>query len=517
MKLLATFLKSRLWLVVPLLCATTFLNAVRAQIAYRDTILTQTDTVIYWAQIPAGYSPAAPPAMLIWWHQLGGNQLECSTHTVFDTEANERGWICASHFGPNDRHYNTQRAQLHCKLMLDEIMQDCPFSMDSIYMIGGSMGGASGQIWHNNNCGPDDYFIAAHAGGSQILDCQLRQEQYLSAGDTNRSMRAAFGGLPGESDSIDWAYHRASAVFAADTTESMHFNSLHLPVWNTWGNNAAENTAYGLIGLIWDSLRRADNADSTLMDTSDIAGHGLQVMPADSVCNWLSGFAANRYPDIVSINADENDSYYWTDVEVIGSQTFGRYSVRKDSAQRRIEVNYVRNVASITVNFDFPWSVWDTLSCAVTIGDTPIETTTLILDGVRLPSDVYVLSGEPIISYEYDWELLRLIFHLAASGEFFIDFRGSAEPHPEIPLELKIAGAYPNPFNSTVVFEIQSPKAVQQTITLYNILGREVLSKDVNLTIGSQRVLLNAEGLTSGTYYARLNSISDVQKIVLIR
>jgi hypothetical protein len=475
------------------------------------------DTARFWAQIPAHYSASNPPAIIIWWHQLGGTQLEMANSTLFDSVANARGWIAASHFGPNDRHWNTARAQEHCRAMLDWISTYFPFSRDSIYMIGGSMGGAAGQVWHNNNCGLNDYFIAATAGGSQILDCQLRQEQYLAAQDTNRSMRAAFGGLPSERDSVAFQYHRASAIFFADTSQSMHFNSLHLPVWNTWGATAVEDTAYGFPAFTWESLRRAGGAEITFAQRSSIAGHGLAIMPADTICDWLSHFSANRYPDILSINADENDSYYWTTVRLVNNDTtFGRYGVHKDSSTRFLYVTIVRNIAALDVDFSFPWPVFDSLNCIVLFGDTVPSTVGLTLTSVPEPVRLSYHFGE-LPSWSYAAGVLNLT--LRGDAGFTVVFPGGNAPDRPwtLPHELRIVRAYPNPFNSTVLLEIESPAAVRDEIVLYDLLGRVAFSRPVTLSAGCQRIPLVADGLASGTYYARLARGSRPLRLVLIR
>jgi len=475
------------------------------------TVTPSGDTARFWALIPAGYSAAHPPAILIWWHQLGGSWREMADYTAFDEEANARGWIAASHFGPNDRHWNTARAQEHCRAMLDWIAARYPFSRDSIYMIGGSMGGAAGQVWHNNHCGPEDYFIAATAGASQILDCQLRQEQYLAAGDTNFSMRTAFGGLPAERDSVAFQYHRASAIHFADTGQSMHFNSLHLPVWNTWGATAAESTAHGFPAVLWDSLRRAGGADTTLTQGSNIGAHGLGIMPADSICNWLSGFSANRYPDEISVNADEDDSYYWTSAWLASSDTvFGRYGARKDSSQRLLEITLVRNIAALDVNFLFPWPPFDSLTCVVHVGEEEPPTVGLTLVSVPEPTRLTTHWGVPP-SWNYLSGVLNLTLH--GDAEFTIMFRSV----PTVPTQLRIVRAYPNPFNTTVILEIQSPATARDDIVLFDLLGRVALTKSVTLTSGTQHVPLSAQGLASGAYYARLSHSSRPLRLILIR
>ena len=194
------------------------------------------DTNRFWVQIPEGYSPTQPPALLSWWHGYGGSRFELLGAAGWADSLNSRGWIGACHTGgPTTHHYNVQMAQDHCRIMLDWIMERYPFSRDSVYMMGSSMGAAAPFIWHNNNCGVMSYPLAAGAGGSPILDCELRQHQYIDSGHINNAMIENFGGIPDTSEAVDFEYHRYSAVHLADTSQSMHFNSLHLPCYARWG------------------------------------------------------------------------------------------------------------------------------------------------------------------------------------------------------------------------------------------------------------------------------------------
>lgn len=477
------------------------------------------DTAHFWAQLPAEYTPASPPAILIWWHQLGGSELEMRDHTQFETAANARGWIAASHRGPNDRHWNARIAQEHCRAVLDWIAERYPFARDSIYMIGGSMGGAAGQVWHNNNCGSDDYLIAATAGASQILDCQLRQEQYLADGQINQSMRAAFGGLPDEGDSVLFEYHRASAIYLADTTQSMHFNSLHLPVWNTWGNSDLEWLAYGHPAETWDSLRRDDNADTTLTFPTDQNGHGLGLMPVDAVCDWLSGFSANRYPDEISINADASGDYYWTHVELADTNwTFGRYAAVKDSSSRRLDISMMSNVASLEVHFDFSWCEFDSLLCRWRQSDPGIAGITAALNSVPEPHEIVVHNGL-LESSAYNNGRLSLAFR-SSDAEFTVHFQsdGIGGRQQLLPRDARLVSAYPNPFNTSTRLLIESSLPVQADLLVHDVLGRLVIMKAIHLDAGVQQVPLAAAGLASGQYFVTLAwSKHPPLRITLIR
>jgi len=477
------------------------------------------DMAYFWAQIPAEYTPVSPPAILIWWHQWGGSEFEMRDHTQFETTANARGWIAASHRGPNDRHWNARIAQEHCRAMLDWIAERYPFARDSIYMIGGSMGGAAGQVWHNNNCGSEDYLIAATAGASQILDCQLRQEQYLADGQVNESMRTVFGGLPDEGDSVRFEYHRASAIHFADTTQSMHFNSLHLPVWNTWGNSDLEWLAYGHPAETWDSLRRNSSADSTLTFPTDQNGHGLGLMPVDAVCEWLSGFSANRYPDEISISADESGSYYWTHAELLDTNwTFGRYTAAKDSASRRLDISMVSNIASLDVCFDFPWSAFDSLVCHWQQRDPGIPGITAALDSIPEPHEIVVHAGL-LESYSYRDGRLSLTF-LTDEAEFAVYFQSdySGAQQEKLPRDIRLVSAYPNPFNSSTRLTIESRHPIQTELLVHDILGRLVSIRAIHLDAGIQQVSLAATGLASGQYFITLEASEHPPlRITLIR
>jgi hypothetical protein len=477
------------------------------------------DTALFWAQIPGNYDSMHPPAILIWWHQLGGSQYEMHDFTNFDWLANQRGWIAASHFGYSDRHWNTQRAQAHCKAMMDWLMERYPFCRDSIYMIGGSMGGAAGQVWNNNNCGSlDDYMIAANAGASQILDTQLRQEQYLASGDTNRSMREDFGGLPSDSSAVAFQYHRASAVFFADTTQSMHFNSLNLPVYNTWGQNELEWLAYGFPAGWWDSLRRGDDALVTVSFCSGIPMHGLSDFNQDSVVEWLSRFSVDRYPKRLSINADESDEYYWTRVTLADTNhTFGRYGVIRDEGARRLDITLVHNISQIDIECRFPWPNWDSLSGHwVQLDSTGERGCTVRLCGI--PSITSVRWGSEVPSLlQYNHDTLSAYIHGAADCILLFADDTSGPGHP-VPARYALVSAYPNPFNSEISFEIESSGSAFRQLRFYDLLGRIALTKSVQLSPGTQRVNVSATGLASGIYFASLSGSSNAPiKIVLIR
>jgi hypothetical protein len=501
-------------LSVPLMAQTEF--------SHFDT--TATDTFEFWMRTPPNYNPSNPPALLFWWHHFSSGLYEMRDNTMFDTLCSQRGWIAATMFGPDaGKHYQGTHGQQHAQLALDWAMQTAPFSTDSIYMVGGSMGGAAGLVWNNNHCGIHDYMPAAAVSGSGILDCELRQQQYVDSGHTLVAMRDVFGGFPWDNDSVAYEYHRASAVRISDTTKSMHFNSLHLPAYCRWGTTdscwSCEWFAYGRPAQHLDTLRRAGHADTSNIDTSGINGHGLAVLDQAAVVEWLSGFSVNRFPANISINADEDDEYYWTRVR-LGPERFvmGRYGVARDSTRRRLDINLVRNVSSLEIEFAFPWAQFDSLvGTWINYDSALVHLPQIMLTGVPTVRAVQGPSGGTVpFTYRAD----TLTVALAASGNYVVrfDFNGVTPHAAQKPGEWRLLSAYPNPFNSQLALELESQFFGQREIRLYDITGREAKSLMVSLQPGVQRVLISGDGLASGIYFVVLpRSGQAPRKVVLLK
>jgi hypothetical protein len=489
--------------------------AANALESVEEVLVDGADTVIFAAQIPDGYSPDSPPAIVVAWHGWGSSQYEIFSSTEFDTEANRRGWILTSHIGQTYTHWNNYQAQRHCRIMLDWLTEHYPFDRDSIYMIGGSMGGAAGQVWHVNNCGSDDYLVAATAGGSQILDLEYRALQYLADGDTNTTMRDLFGGLPGVSDSTDYEYHRASAVYLADTTESMHFNALTLPVWCSWGSSQLELIAYALPALDYQLYYRAGIPELNEFFPSEINQHGYRIMWAEGVCNWLSRFSVNRYPDHLSIAADENDDYYYTTAELgQTAYTFGRYAVLKNPQERRIDITLIRNIQALAVNFDFPWANYDTLRGFWSSLDESVENPVIRLHHTPQIDTIYREDG---IGIEYSLEQEQAEIPLAEDGEYTVVFEPQEveSPNQIVVQDYAILAAYPNPFNAEVSLRISSPRASVRQLQLFNVQGQIVYSAPVLLQPGENQVSLNASSFGSGIYFVTIQ-IESIRPLKLI-
>ncbi|MCO6474175.1 MAG: beta-propeller domain-containing protein [Melioribacteraceae bacterium] len=92
-----------------------------------------------------------------------------------------------------------------------------------------------------------------------------------------------------------------------------------------------------------------------------------------------------------------------------------------------------------------------------------------------------------------------------------------------VPQIFSLKQNYPNPFNPTTTIQFSIPAVKMNSnvsLKVYDLLGREVaVLVNKNLLPGTYEVKFNAEGLSSGIYYYRLNagSVNQTKKMMLIR
>jgi hypothetical protein len=97
---------------------------------------------------------------------------------------------------------------------------------------------------------------------------------------------------------------------------------------------------------------------------------------------------------------------------------------------------------------------------------------------------------------------------------------GTSTAANEIPNVFRLYTNYPNPFNPSTMIKFDIPKGTHVTLSIYDILGKEV-DKLVNGYVqpGSYEVLWDASNYASGTYFYRFESgsFTDLKKMVLVK
>jgi hypothetical protein len=93
-------------------------------------------------------------------------------------------------------------------------------------------------------------------------------------------------------------------------------------------------------------------------------------------------------------------------------------------------------------------------------------------------------------------------------------------PNVPIPKDLSLGQAYPNPFNATTVIPFRVANNGLVTITVFDILGREVAELFNQQALpGEYRLQWSAEDLPSGIYFVGLSAGAEnhVRKVVLLK
>jgi hypothetical protein len=123
-----------------------------------------------------------------------------------------------------------------------------------------------------------------------------------------------------------------------------------------------------------------------------------------------------------------------------------------------------------------------------------------------------------------DIDILGQYLLTISSGYFRVfqyDTLSAIQSHPEAtPNRFYLYPCYPNPFNPSTVIRFSLPHIEQAKLTIYDVTGRQVkvLTNEV-LNAGEHRVTFDGSTLSSGVYFARLESGYRMQteKLVLIK
>lgn len=96
------------------------------------------------------------------------------------------------------------------------------------------------------------------------------------------------------------------------------------------------------------------------------------------------------------------------------------------------------------------------------------------------------------------------------------------DPFEELPEVFAVGSNYPNPFNPSTTIPFALDKPIDVTVTVYDIMGREVsvLSKNELFKAGEHSLTFNAQNLTSGIYLYRIElgtGESETNKMTFIK
>ena len=308
----------------------TLISIISSQEIFTEYLIVEQDTLdVFSYQIPENYNNDIEHTLLVTFHQWGGNQ-NSNYYTDFDEECNMRDWIMLSPYGGSPNNYNHQGAQDLFEQEIIWMQNNFNINSKKIYMVGGSMGGASGAIYANNHLDPTKPMVAATASASGILDCERRAIEM----DGNNSMTEWFGG---NWDEVPFEYHRNSAIYFADSTQSMHYNLQYTPLYLDFGITETHRTH---AEELYDLLLGYNH--QMWIDIEPTGSHGYSVFDENHVCDWLNQYVLINNPEIINVNLDQPSRAYWLE------------AYNQLIANEFIRINASRNYISLSIpDFEF--------------------------------------------------------------------------------------------------------------------------------------------------------------------
>lgn len=87
-----------------------------------------------------------------------------------------------------------------------------------------------------------------------------------------------------------------------------------------------------------------------------------------------------------------------------------------------------------------------------------------------------------------------------------------------VPEQFKLYQNFPNPFNPATIIKYSLPQAMNVTIKIFDVLGREVVTLvNANMDAGNYEVEFQASNLSSGIYFYRLKTDrnTEIKKMIL--
>jgi len=313
-------------------------------------------------------------------------------------------------------------------------------------------------------------------------------------------------------------------------------NQLGDTLWTSTIGTSGDEYAYGL-----ESTADGGYIIGGVQNTSGTQAEDACLIKTDSLGNpeWIKSYGYEHNDRVHDIAPLPDGGYiavgYMThsiptmrDFYVLKTDAYGDTLWTRNYGNAREDWAYSVNinnsghyiVAGMSENGFYPDTAKILVLCLDSNGDT--VWTKNICNGLRtLPKSIiqtsdngYILTGWTTVFYDNDWQNDLYIARLSP------EFVGVYDQDFTIPYQLNISQNYPNPFNASTTISYSLSEQSEVSIEIYDILGRKIdkLSPG-RQSAGEHNVIWNAENLTSGVYFFRIQAgnYTEARKMVLLK
>ena len=134
--------------------------------------------------------------------------------------------------------------------------------------------------------------------------------------------------------------------------------------------------------------------------------------------------------------------------------------------------------------------------------------------GTTLTGRNYQYTDNSVLSGKYSYRLRQVDFDGATH------YSSAVDVDLTVPAKFELSQNYPNPFNPSTSISYQLPKRGQVTLTIFDILGKEIVTLvNEQKDAGNYEVKFNANNLSSGMYFYRIHvgDFVSVKKMMLMK
>jgi hypothetical protein len=171
-------------------------------------------------------------------------------------------------------------------------------------------------------------------------------------------------------------------------------------------------------------------------------------------------------------------------------------------------------IDTIGSSLDFVWhssqdlDTEDEVAYSIHLVGLALDTTLVGLSDTTVSWEIVGLLE---VGQTYAWTVAATDGHVTVASPdtfwFYADVTDAVvEDVSRLPKDYRLHQNYPNPFNPTTVVQFDLPRAATVTLSVYNILGQEIvrLMDKQSMEAGYRKIVFDAAGIPSGAYLYRV-------------